>query len=41
MKERLSAIGGTFSLNPGPGRGTELSIPISLENQHATPNTAC
>ncbi|HMC82519.1 MAG TPA: ATP-binding protein [Candidatus Polarisedimenticolia bacterium] len=41
IKERLSAVGGTLSLSTSPGRGTELSITISLENQHVSPNSAC
>lgn len=35
MQERVSAIGGTLRIESGPGRGTELSIQLPLEEGHA------
>lgn len=35
MQERLSAIGGTLQIDSSPGRGTEISITLSLEGDHA------
>jgi signal transduction histidine kinase len=35
MQERLSAIGGTFQINSNPGRGTEISISLPMEGNHA------
>jgi signal transduction histidine kinase len=35
MQERLSAIGGTLHIESHPGRGTELSIQLPLEGEHA------
>jgi len=38
MRERVSAIGGTLQIDSSPGRGTELSIRIPLEADHANSN---
>jgi signal transduction histidine kinase len=38
MRERMSAIGGTFQIESRPGKGTELSIRIPLEVDHASSN---
>lgn len=35
MRERVSAIGGTLRIESCPGRGTELSIQVPLEDGHA------
>jgi signal transduction histidine kinase len=35
MRERVSAIGGTLQIESSPGNGTELSIQIPLEADHA------
>jgi two-component system, NarL family, sensor histidine kinase UhpB len=35
MRERVSAIGGTLRIDSCPGRGTELSIRIPLEDDYA------
>ncbi len=35
IRERLNAIGGTIEIYSAPGQGTELSIKIPLEKQHA------
>jgi signal transduction histidine kinase len=34
MQERVSAIGGTLQIESCPGRGTEISLQLSLENSH-------
>ncbi len=41
MQERVSAIGGTLHIESRPGRGTELSIRIPLEGEHANSNRTC
>lgn len=38
MRERVSAIGGTLQIESNPGSGTELSIRIPLEGEHANSN---
>jgi signal transduction histidine kinase len=38
MRERVSAIGGTLQIESGPGQGTELSIRLPLEVDHANSN---
>ena len=38
MRERLSAVGGTLQIESNPTRGTELSIRIPLEGNHASSN---
>jgi signal transduction histidine kinase len=38
MRERVSAIGGTLQIESSPGNGTELSIRIPLEGEHANSN---
>lgn len=38
MRERASAIGGTLQIDSRPGHGTELSIRIPLEVDHANSN---
>ena len=40
MQERLSAIGGTLRVESSPGRGTELSIQVPLEDGHADSDRA-
>ena len=40
MRERVSAIGGTLCIESCPGRGTELSIRIPLEDSHANTRRA-
>jgi len=40
MQERVSAIGGTLRLESSPGRGTELSIQLPLEDGHANTRRA-
>lgn len=35
MQERLSAIGGTLEIDSSPGQGTEISIRLPLEGDHA------
>jgi signal transduction histidine kinase len=40
MRERVSAIGGTLRIHSGLGNGTELSIRIPLEDDHANSNRA-
>jgi signal transduction histidine kinase len=40
MRERVSAIGGTLRIDSGPGKGTELSIRVPLEDDHANSNRA-
>jgi signal transduction histidine kinase len=40
MQERVSAIGGTLRIESGPGRGTELSIQLPLEDGHANSHRA-
>jgi signal transduction histidine kinase len=35
MQERVNAIGGTLQIDSSPGRGTEISISLSLEGEHA------
>ena len=41
MRERLSAIGGTLRIQSSVGNGTELSIQIPLEADHANSNRPC
>src|SRR5882762_9178116 len=38
MQERVSAIGGTLRIESRPGQGTELSIRVPLEANHANSN---
>src|SRR6266850_1329313 len=38
MRERVSAIGGTLQIESRPAHGTELSIRLPLEGEHATSN---
>lgn len=38
MQERVSAIGGTLRIESRPGQGTELSIRLPLEDDHANSN---
>lgn len=38
MRERLSAVGGTLQIESNQSRGTELSIRIPLEGNHANSN---
>ena len=38
MRERLSAVGGILQIESNPTRGTELSIRIPLEGNHASSN---
>jgi signal transduction histidine kinase len=38
MRERVSAIGGTLQIESRPGNGTELSIRLPLEADHASSN---
>jgi signal transduction histidine kinase len=38
MQERVSAIGGTLRIESRPGQGTELSIRLPLEADHANSN---
>jgi signal transduction histidine kinase len=40
IRERLSAIGGTLVIQSSAGNGTELSIRIPLEGEHANSNRA-
>jgi signal transduction histidine kinase len=40
MRERVSAIGGTLRIESCPGRGTELSIRVPLEDSHANTRRA-
>jgi signal transduction histidine kinase len=40
MRERVSAVGGTLQIDSTSGRGTELSIRISLEGEHASAHPA-
>ena len=40
MQERVTAIGGTLRIDSRPGQGTELSIRIPLEDEHAHSNRA-
>jgi signal transduction histidine kinase len=40
MRERLSAVGGILQIQSSPGNGTELSIRIPLEGEHADSNRA-
>jgi len=40
MRERVSAIGGTLSIESCPGRGTELLIRVPLEDDHANTRRA-
>jgi two-component system, NarL family, sensor histidine kinase UhpB len=40
MRERMSAIGGTLRVESWPGRGTELSVRVSLEVGHANTRRA-
>jgi signal transduction histidine kinase len=40
MQERVSAIGGTLRIESRPGQGTELSIRLPLEGNHANSHRA-
>jgi|SRR5215472_3301845 len=40
MQERASAIGGTVRIESYPGRGTEVSLQLSLEASHGNKNSA-
>src|SRR5882762_3726340 len=40
MQERMSAIGGTLHVESCPGRGTELSVRVPLEVNHANTHRA-
>jgi signal transduction histidine kinase len=40
MQERVTAIGGSLRIESGPGLGTELSIRILLEDDHANSHRA-
>ncbi len=40
MRERMSAIGGTLRVESCPGRGTELSVRVPLEVDHANTRSA-
>jgi signal transduction histidine kinase len=40
MQERVSAIGGTLRIESYPGRGTEVSLQLSLEDGHGNTNSA-
>ncbi len=40
MQERVSAIGGTLRVESGPGRGTEISIRLPLEDENANSRRA-
>ncbi len=40
MQERVTAIGGTLHIESRPGHGTELSIRLSLEGDHANSHRA-
>jgi signal transduction histidine kinase len=40
MRERLSALGGQFTIDSAPGRGTELRIIIPLEGRHGDTGTS-
>ena len=40
MHERVSAIGGTLRIESYPGRGTEVSLQLSLEASHGNTNSA-
>src|SRR5713226_4595889 len=40
MRERMSAIGGTLRVESCPGRGTELSVRVPLEVDHANTSRA-
>ena len=40
MQERVTAIGGTLRIESAPGRGTELSIQLPLEDGHANSHLA-
>src|SRR5258708_2896058 len=40
MQERMSAIGGTLLVESCPGRGTELSVRVPLEVNHANARRA-
>src|SRR5437899_749710 len=41
MQERVSAIGGTLRIESRPGNGTELSIRLPLEGNHANSHRTC
>ena len=41
MKERVTAIGGTLHIESRPGLGTELSIRLPLEGNHANSHRTC
>jgi PAS domain-containing protein/two-component sensor histidine kinase len=34
IQERVRALGGTVSLDPGPGRGTSLLVEVSIDRRH-------
>jgi len=40
MQERVTAIGGTLRIESRPGHGTELSIRLPLEGNHANSHRA-
>jgi signal transduction histidine kinase len=40
MSERVTAIGGTLHIESRPGHGTELSIRLPLEGNHANSHLA-
>src|SRR4029077_654876 len=40
MQERLNAVGGTFSIDSVPGRGTKILIQVPTEISHAHANRA-
>ncbi len=40
MRERVSAVGGTLEIEAAPGRGTELTIRIPMESEHASAHPA-
>jgi signal transduction histidine kinase len=40
IRERLSALGGTFEIKSARGRGTDLRIIVPLEKYHAHPSSA-
>ena len=40
MRERLSAVGGQFTIDSAPGRGTDLRIIIPLEGRHGDTSSA-
>lgn len=40
MRERASAIGGTLQIKSSPGQGTELSLQLPLEGNHANSHSS-